>query len=273
MPAPTGSGVASGTIATFVAASLNNHGEAVVAAGLLGTPGGNVDNRGVFVSDGQTIRQVMRNGDPAPDGNGTLAISGSPTALVLNDRGQTIFQATHVGATPGSESAIYFHDLDFGLKTVARTGQTLLGQNIASLAIVEWAPFQSPSQLEQSGLNELGQVAFRFTLADGAQGLAVWSAWSPADFNRDGSVDAADLASWKSNFGDVNATLSKGDANADGRVDGDDYLVWQREFSASASAVAVQVPEPAGALLGAIAAAMLALLARDRVSSFPSSAG
>ena len=266
IPAPTGSGGSSGTIANFTASSMNNHGDVIAVANLTGTPGGISDNRGIFVSDGQAIRQVMRNGDPSPDGNGTLSISGNPTALVLNDRGQTIFQASHLGSTPGAETAIYFHDPEFGLKIVARTGQMILGQSVVGLAIVEGTPFQSSSQLERSGLNELGQVAFRFTLAGGAQGLAVWSGWSPADFNRDGAVDATDLAAWKTNFGDAGVTPSEGDANGDGCVDGGDFLVWQREFGANPAPAVAQIPEPMGWLLGAVAGPVFALLARKRVS-------
>jgi hypothetical protein len=62
-----------------------------------------------------------------------------------------------------------------------------------------------------------------------------------ADFNGDGTVNAADLAKWKADFG-VNAGS---DADGDGDSDGNDFLVWQRRLGAtSGEAAATAVPEP-----------------------------
>jgi hypothetical protein len=74
----------------------------------------------------------------------------------------------------------------------------------------------------------------------------------PGDFNNSGTVDGADLAKWKQDFG-VNANS---DANNDGVSDGADFLVWQRNFGqSSASPAAAAVPEPGAALL-AVAASL-----------------
>jgi arylsulfatase A-like enzyme len=76
-----------------------------------------------------------------------------------------------------------------------------------------------------------------------------------ADFNRDGSVDAADLALWQAGAGlAAGAAKHDGDANNDGVVDGADFLVWQRQLGMSASfaaAAPLAVPEPRGALIAA----------------------
>ena len=48
-----------------------------------------------------------------------------------------------------------------------------------------------------------------------------------ADFNRDGTVDKADLHQWVDALG-VDAS---GDANADGVSDGADFLIWQQQFN------------------------------------------
>lgn len=256
LPTPNGSGGTNGTFQTFDPPTLNNQGAAITVAGLAGTSGGLTDNRGIFVSDGATIRQVMRNGDPAPDGNGFLQITSSITALVLNDAGQTVFHSGHTGAAPGTAGGIYFHDTQRGLMTVARIGQSLLGSTVTGLAIVESTPFQSPSQMERSGLNEWGQVAFRFTVAGGAQGLAVWSP-PTADFNADGDVDGDDLAIWSTNYGDAPATQPMGDASGDGMIDGADFLVWQREVTSGPTAGGTAVPEPTGLAIAAVIAAAI----------------
>lgn len=56
----------------------------------------------------------------------------------------------------------------------------------------------------------------------------------PGDFDGDGTVDAADLAEWTSEYG---ATLG-----------GNDFLVWQRAVSNSSASVAAIVPEPASCM-------------------------
>lgn len=78
---------------------------------------------------------------------------------------------------------------------------------------------------------------------------------SAGDFNRDGSVNLADLTIWNTGYGlDTGAFLDDGDADMDGDVDGRDFLLWQRSFGSSAPlTAAVAVPEPAAVTLIAIA--------------------
>jgi T5SS/PEP-CTERM-associated repeat protein len=81
-----------------------------------------------------------------------------------------------------------------------------------------------------------------------------------ADFNSDGVVNAADLATWTSNFGVTAATRAQGDADGDADVDGNDFLIWQRNVGAAgAETLQSAVPEPtSGALLiGGICAIVL----------------
>lgn len=80
-----------------------------------------------------------------------------------------------------------------------------------------------------------------------------------ADFNSDGTVNAADLTLWRIAFG---ADDLVADADGDGDTDGNDFLIWQQELGASVSAgtaaAASAVPEPAGAALVAIGLALIA---------------
>ena len=91
------------------------------------------------------------------------------------------------------------------------------------------------------------------------------SAFAAADFNDDGVVDGADLASWQAGYGDPEATRLDGDANGDSVVDGSDFLAWQRRVSSTIvlSATAV-VPEPAAWSLAAVAGAMSVRSVRGR---------
>ena len=49
------------------------------------------------------------------------------------------------------------------------------------------------------------------------------------DFNRDGSVDAADYTIWRNTNGST--TDFRADANRDGRVDQQDYDLWKSSVS------------------------------------------
>jgi hypothetical protein len=79
--------------------------------------------------------------------------------------------------------------------------------------------------------------------------------FSSGDFNRDGQVDAADYALWRSSFGST--TQLDADGNANGVVDAADYVVWRHNIAfktATSSALgASAVPEPATIVVFAIA--------------------
>lgn len=85
--------------------------------------------------------------------------------------------------------------------------------------------------------------------------LIVPEIFAATDFNKDGSVNAADLAMWRQGFG----VDGRGDADGDGDTDGADFLQWQRQLGASpATSATTNVPEPAAKWLltaGAAAAA------------------
>jgi hypothetical protein len=90
-----------------------------------------------------------------------------------------------------------------------------------------------------------------------------WSVSTPtfdiADFNHDHSVNAADLATWKTSFG-VNANAN---ADGDSDSDGNDFLIWQRRLGIANSVPAASaIPEPSAATLIAVVVSFLHLRRR-----------
>jgi hypothetical protein len=76
-----------------------------------------------------------------------------------------------------------------------------------------------------------------------------------ANFDEDDDVDGDDLARGKDGLG-VGSAHTQGDADGDGDVDGGDSLIWQRQLGSSppAAGATAAAPEPAGAVLMALAA-------------------
>jgi cyclophilin family peptidyl-prolyl cis-trans isomerase len=83
------------------------------------------------------------------------------------------------------------------------------------------------------------------------------------DYNRDGTVNAADYSVWKADFGST--TKAEADGNGDGVVNAADYTVWRNTFGQSSvpgaglggglgGLAGGAVPEPASALLCGVAA-------------------
>jgi hypothetical protein len=94
------------------------------------------------------------------------------------------------------------------------------------------------------------------TLTGGGLELEIALPFLLGDFNRDGSVDAADYIVWRKTLGTFVATAGMGaDGNHNGIVDLGDFAMWRAHFGAvmPAGAGSTFVPEPSAALLAAIA--------------------
>ena len=111
----------------------------------------------------------------------------------------------------------------------------------------------SSGALSAAGLALTPADASQFTLGVVGNNLVLTvggSSFIPGDFNKDGSVNGADLTKWKGEFG-VNGNS---DADNDGDSDGNDFLIWQRNFGqSSATATTAAVPEPVGVTLAVMA--------------------
>ena len=168
-----------GTFSIFFDPALNDAGQAAFRAFLTGTGGGSSDDGGIFRGDGTTLTRVAREGQAAPTSDGML--EGVLSRLfnpALNDVGQLAFVANidlQDGGSTLDEGGLFFYDDLLGLTSVARTGDAFDGSTITGLS------FSSGSiqQDEGGGLNNLGQVAYDYDLADGRRGVAVWSIPEP----------------------------------------------------------------------------------------------
>jgi hypothetical protein len=92
----------------------------------------------------------------------------------------------------------------------------------------------------------------------------------PGDYNRDGSVDAADYVVWQATHGQT-GTMLPADGNRDGRIDPGDYDIWKTNFGAPTPAPAgtgiSAVPEAGILPILAFAAVPIALFRRGRSDS------
>ncbi|WP_442484138.1 DUF7453 family protein [Aeoliella sp. SH292] len=151
--------------------ALNDAGQVSYHATIRNAASGSANLGGIFRSDdsGSAI-EIVRSGEPVNGGDVILNFD----SIALNNSGQTVFlgllssrMGTHVPA------GLYFHDDALGLLQIARVGDSLLGSTITRLQFKGHG--ESINNQQHSGLNDLGQVAFTFDLADGRDGIAIWS--------------------------------------------------------------------------------------------------
>ena len=142
-PTPTGDG----DFGSFASVQLNNAGDVAFASLLTGTSAGSQNNAGVFLAPaGGSLVELLREMDPAPDGNGTLS---SFSLNHLNESGQFVTYSSlkNTSGGNGDDGGIFLVGPS-GIAQVAREGQTLSSGTFTS------------SFSGTSAINHLGQVAF-----------------------------------------------------------------------------------------------------------------
>ncbi len=181
-PAPDGNGIFSGHLGF----AMNNAGQVLFRGTFSDHVGGSLAQFGYCRGEvAGPLQMLVRGGQAAPDGNGTLD-STSFSVADMNEAGQLVFQSGLTGTSGGSSdnSGIFFHDDTLGLLQVARLGDSLLGSTITSLSFQPGRDGATPhSGNSYSGLNDSGQVAYLFQLADGTHGIALWSSTTPITIN------------------------------------------------------------------------------------------
>jgi hypothetical protein len=157
---------------------INSAGQIAFAASLQDFPGDPTFDIALYRADGNALTEVIRRGDPAPDGNGILSDVSAPA---LNHQGKMAFMAAFDATAGGAsdDSGLYYFDPAQGVIQVAREGQSFLGSTITVLNFSHSLSHVHPYGDEQSGLNNHGQVAYFFRLADGRTGVALWQIPEP----------------------------------------------------------------------------------------------
>jgi hypothetical protein len=248
-----------GTISSIRTPVLNNNGQAVFTVEFSGTNSGIDDNTALFRGNGASLVQIAHEGQPAPDGKGPFSQFANAT---LNDAGQVAFWATTgIRTAQGlpDDHGLFFVDDALGFLTVAREGDAFLGSSIVFLSFNSGIVLGG-LQGTGSGLNEQGEVAYHFSLADGRSGIAIATPpdpvdLTPGDTDFDGDVDLSDLGVLATNFGQSNGIFGivNGDFDGDNDVDLNDLGTIGSNFEGGRAQAYAEfqalVPEPASTAL------------------------
>jgi hypothetical protein len=241
-----------------------------IQASLTG-PGVTSDNRdGLwFGNSAADLSLVARNGQQAPGAPAGVTFAW-PTDFTsaLNNHGQMAFVA-HLkgeGVDFSNDNGLFAYGPTDGLRLVLREGDqvTLPGGDIRTIADLNFQAGAATGDGRPLGLNDLGQVAFSVSFAEGIDdavfiaNLGVGGGNTlPGDADGNGVVDHRDFDRLWNAFGKP-GEFADGDFNRDGIVDFRDFQVLEVNFGLAKDGPAAalifpaasSVPEPAGALTG-----------------------
>ncbi len=135
---------------------------------------------GFYRGDGTETIRVVDDDQRTPSGIdyfnfGCLAAPAfdCDDSFKMNERGQFAFFTTLRNTNIEVNEGIFFYDDALGMMKVVRKGDELLGSPITQLRFT--AQGSNAQDNARSGLNNAGQVAYVFELADGRSGIALWT--------------------------------------------------------------------------------------------------
>ncbi len=165
-----------------VVSAINNAGQVVFPADTALVDTGTGAYAGLFRGDGDEITTIALGGMPVPGGDAVLSLSND--SFAINDAGQVAFlfgiDFDPSDVIPFEEKSLFFYDDTLGLIEIARTGTELLGSTIENIDFAGSNATDGSIPDELSGLNNNGVVTFRYDLANGDEGIAVWAIPEPA---------------------------------------------------------------------------------------------
>ena len=148
----------------------NNGGQVAFFADLTGTTGGSSDNAGIFLADGNTVTQLARKGQSAPDTNGVYSTFGL-NRPALNNKGQVAFRATLTGTSGGTadNQGVFLVDTNSSILQIIRAGWIIDGETVFTPNFLE-----GPDYGGMTGLNDEGQMAV-WSALNGNHAVYLWS--------------------------------------------------------------------------------------------------
>lgn len=195
-PAPLPDGSHSGNFTAFGPSwAINDLGHLLFSA----FAGEIFGDGGLYSWRESTLNAIVRAGQAVPCDaghfNNRLFSSNSipnKHAIALNNADQVAFQAL-LDNSPLLSQGLYAWEPNGQLIQLARLGSSLFGGTVSSIA---FSGGNNERGLERSGFNNAGQVAFRFNLTDGREGIAVYTpstSFDAFDIDRDGQVNEHDF--------------------------------------------------------------------------------
>ena len=209
----------------------------------------------IFISGGEAIAGEDFFAQIGDGGSFVGGTNAKPSFTAVNIIGGSVFAGNNNGAfgDPGPGNAA--HPLIWVDGTTTAAGTVAANGLLATLTIDTTGLSGGTFPLLLTGVApSLGGFNTSLSNAVGAaiplsitNGLLKIAPGFTADFNENGTVDAADLGLWQNGYGTTGGAVHlQGDATGEGDVDGTDFLIWQRQFGASSSlSTLTTVPEPA----------------------------
>jgi len=121
-------------------------------------------NEGIFIADVASTRKIALGGDEAPEGHGIF--SSIQRDYAMSDSGLIAFHA-NLRKDGKAQEAIYFYD-NKQLQEVISTFDSIDGSPVIDLDL------GGSTDSTSDAINDKGDIVFKFQLADGRIGVAVW---------------------------------------------------------------------------------------------------
>lgn len=154
---------------------MNDSGQITFLAKVMGDDVTEANDFRIYQTDGTIVREIVREGQFAPDGFGTMNLTDL-TTFSMNSSGQLAFVTTVNDPRYPTYSAtfgLFFYDEIKGLVQVARTRQDFMGMPLNLLGLTR---YDTPNV---QGFNDRGQIAFWFTanppFTQPREGIALWT--------------------------------------------------------------------------------------------------
>ncbi|MAE60152.1 MAG: hypothetical protein CMJ49_02220 [Planctomycetaceae bacterium] len=119
---PGGNGTLGGS---FTGTGINDFGRVTFRSSLIqGSSGGTLDDDGVFTSTGGTLTEILREGEPTPDGNGVFSSITASVFPINNSNRVGIRNSLRDTIGGSSDNSGYFSSSGGSITQIAREGQS-----------------------------------------------------------------------------------------------------------------------------------------------------